>query len=754
MAAMGQTATSAYCELSLICYLLRMVCKMTLKELEYKIPKLDRGYANQTLYINLSDNTIKIKPVDEKMKKTFTGGKGFDLWLMWNGLPKDRVVKWDDPENEICIATGPLGGVTQYPGAGKSIVTSISPMTGIPIDSNVGGYFGPNLKMAGFDALEIQGKATKDIYVYIDGDNGKIEIHDATDLPDTAYEITRVLTERHTQKDGKDLSVVTAGPGAEHAYMGCLNFSWWDMRRNLPRYKQAGRGGIGTVFRNKKVKALVAKVSKITLDMNAPDDMEGVKQVGRDHSKEILNLDPAQNRMRVIGTAHLPSIMDEFDLLPTRNFRTGSDPEAKALFGDVWEKTFSDVGKGWDGCWRPCAINCSHCIVGFVPKTGPFKGKSVVVDGPEYETIAGCGSNIAVFDPHYVAEINFYADAYGIDTISFGTTMAFVMELFEEGYIDQKATGGHKLNWGAVDEVLAVLHEMATGEGFGGKHFGKGTHYLKGYFGKEFGVDAKILQDIGMEHKGLEYSEYVTKESLAQQGGYGFTLKGPQHDEAWLIFLDQVHNYMPTFEDKAEALHYFPMWRTWFGLNGLCKLPWNDVVPADNSDTNEPAKVPGHVEFYARFFTAMTGRKVSGDDLVQMSERVYNFQRIFNIRQGKGLRINDSNPPYRSVGPVTDWEYESRQDRYDAQLKEIGIDISSMSTSKKNKALRAHREERYKCLADATYKRRGWTRNGVPKSKMIKELGIDFPDVMAIVEKYEGQEPPADTLPESDEAWV
>ncbi|MEE9353582.1 MAG: aldehyde ferredoxin oxidoreductase N-terminal domain-containing protein, partial [Candidatus Thorarchaeota archaeon] len=281
---------------------------MTLKELEYKIPKLDRGYANQTLYINLSDNTIKIKPVDEKMKRTFTGGKGFDLWLMWNGLPKDRVVKWDDPENEICIATGPLGGVTQYPGAGKSIVTSISPMTGIPIDSNVGGYFGPNLKMAGFDALEIQGKAKSDIYVYIDGDNGKVEIHDASDLPDTAYEITRVLTERHTEKDGKDLSVVTSGPGSEHAYMGCLNFSWWDIRRNLPRYKQAGRGGIGTVFRNKKVKALVAKVSKITLDMNAPDDMEGVKQVGRDHSKEILNLDPVQNRMRVIGTAHLPSI--------------------------------------------------------------------------------------------------------------------------------------------------------------------------------------------------------------------------------------------------------------------------------------------------------------------------------------------------------------------------------------------------------------------------------------------------------------
>ncbi|MHA1926842.1 MAG: aldehyde ferredoxin oxidoreductase C-terminal domain-containing protein, partial [Candidatus Thorarchaeota archaeon] len=164
-----------------------------------------------------------------------------------------------------------------------------------------------------------------------------------------------------------------------------------------------------------------------------------------------------------------------------------------------------------------------------MPKTGPFKGKNVVVDGPEYETIAACGSNIGVFEPHWVAELNFYCDAYGIDTISFGTTMAFVMELFEEGYINEKVTGGHVLNWGAAEVALAVLHEIADGNGFGGEHFGKGVAYLKKYFADVYDVDEKHMQDIGMEHKGLEYSEYVTKESLAQQGGYGLTLKGPQH---------------------------------------------------------------------------------------------------------------------------------------------------------------------------------------------------------------------------------
>ena len=114
------------------------------------------------------------------------------------------------------------------------------------------------------------------------------------------------------------------------------------------------------------------------------------------------------------------------------------------------------------------------------------------------------------------------------------------------------------------------------------------------------------------------------------------------------------------------------MWRTWFGLNGLCKLPWNDIVPEDNKATPEPAKVMKHVEWYAEFFSAVTGLESTPADLIEMSERVYNFQRIFNLRQGFGTREHDS-IPYRAMGPVTKEEYESRKDMYDTQLKELGI---------------------------------------------------------------------------------
>ena len=134
---------------------------------------------------------------------------------------------------------------------------------------------------------------------------------------------------------------------------------------------------------------------------------------------------------------------------------------------------------------------------------------------------------------------------------------------------------------------------MARGEGFG-LIVGQGVKYMQELFAEKGWGDLQFMRDFGMQVKGLEYSQYQSKESLAQQGGYALTNKGPQHDEAWLIFMDMVNNQIPTFEDKAEALHYFPLFRTWFGLMGLCKLPWNDIEPEDNAKHGKnAAKVPG-----------------------------------------------------------------------------------------------------------------------------------------------------------------
>jgi len=227
----------------------------------------------------------------------------------------------------------------------------------------------------------------------------------------------------------------------------------------------------------------------------------------------------------------------------------------------------------------------------------------------------------------------------------------------------------------------------------------------------------------------------MTKESLTQQGGYALASKGPQHDEAWLIFMELVHKQLPTFEKKAEALHYFPMFRTWFSLHGLCKLPWNDITPESNKTASEPAKVPEHLENYTWLYEGVTGKKATPADLVLQSEKVYNFQRLFNLRLGRGKRADDY-PPYRAVGPVTVREYESRQDRYDTELKDsVGVDPAGLSSGEKVRILREYRESRYEQLVDAVYKRRGWTENGIPTVETARRLGIDFPDVVELIQK-------------------
>jgi aldehyde:ferredoxin oxidoreductase len=215
------------------------------------------------------------------------------------------------------------------------------------------------------------------------------------------------------------------------------------------------------------------------------------------------------------------------------------------------------------------------------------------------------------------------------------------------------------------------------------------------------------------------------------------TNKGPQHDEAWLIFMDMVNNQIPTFEDKAEALHYFPMFRTWFGLVGLCKLPWNDVEPANNAETDEPAKVPEHVDNYVTLYKAVTGRDFDKHRMIEDSERVYNFQRVFNLRRGYGTRKSDAQP-FRAAGPVTIEEYESRAERYDKQLLEqVGFDPTGKSTEEKLRRLRQYREAQYEKLLDAVYLRRGWNSNGVPKIEFLKKIGMDLPEVIEVVTPYQ-----------------
>ncbi len=711
-----------------------------LTEWSFEPAKIHHGYAKETLYIGLGNKDGKYsfekRPVSEDMIEKFTGGRGFGLRLLWNAV--SETTKWDDPENEMVIAGGPFCGITQYPGAGKCYSVFLSPATKQTYNSNAGGYFAPFLKFSGFDALEVQGKADRPVVLFIDGDNNKVQVFESTLEDINAYYVSEELHEYFAKDDDdkKTISVISSGIAARTSYWAGMNFSFYDVRRKAVRLKQAGRGGGGTVLCNKNIVAIVVKRTKFTGLENDPVDISVIQKAGATLHKRIHDNDDKQCKMRAVGTAHLMEVMDDYTLLPVNNYKYGRHKDIDNVSSTAYTKLFTQ-GMA-DGCWYGCSLACAKAVDHFPLQTGPWKGKEVIVDGPEYETAAGLGSNIGIFDPLWTIEANFYADHYGLDTISLGTGIAFICECYELGLISKENTNGLELNFGNKKDIMELIHRIAHGSDDFAIACGHGIAEAREYFAEHFGADFAVMKRIGMECMGLEASEYRCQESIAQWGGYFLTLKGPQHDEAWLIFMDMVNKQLPTYEDKAEALFYFPNFRLWFSLQGLCKLPWNDIEPADNGLRNkgiEAAKIPEHLQNYLDIYTAITGKPLDREGLILQSEKVYNFERIFNLRMGKGTSEHH-HAPDRGLGPVWEDEWNERPDYFDGRLKEFGVDIEGLSVKEKIELLQKYRRGQWQELKMAVYKRRGWNKNGIPTLETVKRLGLDYPDVIELLNKH------------------
>lgn len=707
----------------------------TLFNWDYAPSKIHRGYAGGILHIDLCEKKAKAVPLSQEERKFFVGGRGFCIKQLWERLKPG--MEWSDPANPLVISPGPISGVTQYPGAGKSIVMTLSPLTGIPIDSNSGGHFGPLLKCAGWDALEVVGKSEKKIILLIDGDAGRVSFVEDFIQSEDSHVICEGLTDFYGRDDAgkRHIGVICTGRASKTSRWGMLNFSLYDPNRKVTRMKQAARGGIGMVFMDKGIKAIVVKSSHPLGNMNDPMSPEIVSKLGMKVHKEIFKFDRKQLNMRRTGTPSLVAFCNKHDLLPVNNWRYGQHPEHSKITGTVWEKRFTQGIA--DGCWYGCSIQCAKSVASYELKTGPYKGKRVLVDGPEYETVGGVGSNDGIFDADFILESNFYCDVYGLDSISIGTGIAFVMECYERGILDREKTGGLELFFGNRDAAMELVHQIADGKGFG-LIAGRGIRYMKGYFAEHYGADASVLADIGMEVKGLEFSQYGTKECLSQQAGYAIANKGPQHDETWMMGMEMSH-FIPTIKRKAEEIRWFSLFRTWMGLVGLCKMPWADIAPEDNHLKPHPFRFQEHVDNYVALFEAVTGEAFSEEELLKQSERIHNLQRLLNIRMGVYGSDTDR-PPYRAMGPVTDEEYLSRESHYDKQLsEERGLNPKKMSLPAKVAALRGCREELYAQLQQAVYEERGWNSEGIPTPETLARLGITSADAMNLI-KNTGKE--------------
>ncbi len=452
----------------------------------------------------------------------------------------------------------------------------------------------------------------------------------------------------------------------------------------------------------------------------APGDADAIRRAGMEITRDIVFSRGVQGGLRRSGTARLIESMSEANLLPVANCRAYGHEDAKCLYEESLSPYF-DTGST-DACWLGCGLSCRKSVSGFEPQTGPYAGEPVSVEGPDYGVVAGA-SNMGIFDPDFVMEYCFYCGTYGIDPISFATSTAFVMECFEQGILDAEKTDGLKLEFGNDGAALALLHAVAESRGFG-RIAGKGIRFMKYYFEEHYDADGELLEDIGMESKGLELPQVATGESLVHQAALGAGAGGDLQDGRWPMLTGVGKDGPRGPEELAEALHSSQLWNSWFSLCGLCGLPWNSL---------DPEKAPARVLSYCGLFEGVTGSGQTPGSLLEMSERVHNFRRVFDLRMGYGTREHDS-LPYRAQGPVTEDEYETRRDMYDSQLREeAGTDPESMSAEEKVSALRKHREDRYNRLLDALYRLRGWSEDGVPGREKLEELGVDFPEVLEVI---------------------
>jgi len=714
-----------------------------LQQIKYQPARVVGGYTDRILRVNLSTRKITIQELPSDFKDKYTGGRGYALKLIWDETKQET--RYDSPDNLLVMSNGPLGNEPGFPGTGKFIVGTISPLTDTFIDSNVGGHFGPLLKLAGFDALAVSGISKEEVVILIDGDGESISIAAApaydskTDKGALSFG-QQILKDVNAGEYSDSLAAVVAGEGALTSRFGIVNSLFFDRRRNRIRAKQAGRGGTGTVMRKKGLRGIVVKSSLPKANGNNAIDKELVRQAGSKLKDVITKCDPAQLNLEAWGTTGLSEYMNKFHIFPINNYQYGQSPEAPKLFGSVFlDKYFSK--KLPDGCYYGCNLACAKGVENVVLTRGPMKGATVSVDGPEYETVAAV-SNMGIFDPQFVLEYNWYCDEYSLDTISTGVTIGFFMECLERGFLNADDIG-YNLRFGNINAVDRLLHEIAKGEGFGrvaGQGVARGKKWVAEKYAPRNNVSVdEVLAELnkfGMEVKGLEFSMYVTKESLAQQGGYGFALKGPQHDEAWLIFIDQVHKEIPSLEQKASALKWFPLIRTWFNATGLCKLPWIDVRNPEAAGTPEPAKNTPTLAYYVDYLNGTTGSHKSLQDILDDSERLQLLQKMINLRQGKGTHASDR-IPLRAMGPVYLNEYQSRSEYYDGWLQEnSGNSKLPESMEQRLNLLIETREKAYQQLCDIVYEKKGYTSEGIPKRETVKKFGLIDEQASQLLDKF------------------
>jgi aldehyde:ferredoxin oxidoreductase len=548
------------------------------------------GYAGRYLDIDLSTGNIQIEELDREMAEKYIGGGGFIAKILWDQLPPDTDPL--SPENLLIIATGPMTG-TLAPTGNSWYAGFKAPATGIYGEGRGGGYFGSELKFAGYDYIIFRGKAEKPVYLYIN--NGQVELKSAEGIwGQDFFKTCDVLEELHPGS-----KVLGIGPGGENLVRFACIMS--------DRYRAGGRGGAGAVMGSKNLKAIVARGSR---DVRLADK-EGFLEALAAANKTLLAHPATATLLPDFGTASLVNGMSAFGAFPTRNFQSGVFEGAEKISGEKMAETILVKTRG---CYS-CNIKCTRYTM---VKEGEYAG--VESEGPEYETICAFGSRCGVDSLEAIAMANMNANKLGLDTISAGTLISFAMELYEKGILSQEECNGLDLKFGNHQAMNQLLLDIGHRKGLG-NILAEGVKRAAESIGRG-------AEKYAMHVKGLELT--ATEPRAAQDSGLGHAVasRGGDHLRPWspayTLFnfgceeLGIGGTPDPIVPDgKAEVVMLMQRVSTFTDMNGMCKFT---VL----CNTLSPSEI-------ARLHSTIVGVPFTSEDLMHTAARVWNLQRALNV---------------------------------------------------------------------------------------------------------------------------
>jgi aldehyde:ferredoxin oxidoreductase len=604
-----------------------------------------KGICGKLLDVDLTSGSTKNIALTEDMIESYLGGRGLGARLLFDLLPP----KTDplSPENVLIFLTGPLTG-SLVPGSSKFVVVTKSPATRGWCDSYSSGRVSIELKKAGYDGMVIRGKSNHPCYLSIHG--GIVEIREADWLwGKDSFETERLLKET---EGNASAGVSSIGPAGENlCKYACINSDL---------YRQAGRGGVGAVMGSKKLKAIVVKGNK------RPNiqDQKKISDLIRGNYQRAKKSQVFQARSKY-GTPLTLNVTHTGGILPTKNFQYGTWEKALGKIDSVG--VYKSV-KSHKSCLS-CFVHCS-----LVSEISEGKYKGVTLEGPEYETLGMFGSNLLIDSLPTIIQANVLCDRLGLDTISTGNVIGFVMECSDKGLISGKQSEGLELRFGDDEACLAAIERIAGREGFGDV-MAEGVRSAA----KVIGGDSDRF---AMHVKGLEFPAYEPRGAFGAGLSYAVSPRGACHRRAWPPAKEILGGVPPyTIEGKGEML------REMYAEN--CIL--HSLLVCDMT-----AKfIPVSLEDYADYFRAVTGVAISKEDFLTAAGRIETLIRMFNVREG--LTREDDTLPYRTL----------REPLPDGPAKGQCIGEDNLQT-----------------MIDDWYSCQGWDEAGVPAEMTLRKYDL------------------------------